>query len=89
MAYLPWILLMLASLAASVLLFVWGSRSGQFAEQSRAAYLPLRDMPAHRPADRDPGKLVPEVYVLVGIMCGAALSMLAALVLVVMKRYGV
>ncbi len=89
MAYLPWVLLMCASLVASVLLFIWGARSGQFAEQSRAAYLPLRDMPANGAPTRDAGKLAPEVYVLIGIMGGAALTMLAALVLVMMKRYGV
>ncbi len=79
---------MLASLVASVLLFIWGTHSGQFAEQPRAAYLPLRDMPAD-PAPGRPGKVVPEVYVLIGIMGGAALSMLAALILVMTKRYGV
>ncbi len=79
---------MLASLVASVLLFIWGTRSGQFAEQSRAAYLPLRDMPGDPPPVR-PGKAVPEVCVLIGIMGGAALSMLAALILVMMKEYGV
>jgi nitrogen fixation-related uncharacterized protein len=89
MVYFPWILLMLASLAASLFLFIWASRTGQFAEQSRAAYLPLRDMPPDSMPVPKRGHMVAEVYVLVGIIGAAALSLIAAFVLVLSKGYGV
>ncbi len=47
MDFYGWILLVIASLWASALAFVWGLRTGQFAEPERSRYLPLpEDMPA-------------------------------------------
>ena len=45
--YFPyWMMLLAVSLWASVLAFVWALRSGQFQDQGRARYLPLRDTAA-------------------------------------------
>lgn len=41
-----WIILVIISLAVSLLAFVWALESGQFNEQERARFLPLVDLPA-------------------------------------------
>ena len=41
--YLPWVLLVVVSLWVSLAGFVWALSHGQFSEQERARYLPLRD----------------------------------------------
>ena len=44
MAYLfPWIFLIVGSLVAGVGLFIWAFHNGQFSDQGRARYLPLRE----------------------------------------------
>ncbi|HSR10951.1 MAG TPA: cbb3-type cytochrome oxidase assembly protein [Thermodesulfobacteriota bacterium] len=43
--YLPWVLLVLASVSAALAGFFWAVRNGQFSDQDRARYLPLRDLP--------------------------------------------
>lgn len=43
MYYLGWILLILLGVGLGIWAFLWALRSGQFAEQQRARFLPLRD----------------------------------------------
>jgi nitrogen fixation-related uncharacterized protein len=62
-----WMTLVIISLAASLVAFIWGLCSGQFAEQARARYLPLRDM-SPTAESRNPRKKAPEYYVLLGII---------------------
>ena len=40
--YIPWILLLAAGLGASFAGFFWALANGQFSDQERARYLPLR-----------------------------------------------
>lgn len=87
LALIPWFCLMGASLMAGVVLLVWGFRSGQFAEQERARFLPLRDQALQTPMER-PGKLTAEVYVLLGLIGAVVLGLIGTLGLVVFKRYG-
>jgi cbb3-type cytochrome oxidase maturation protein len=43
--YFPfWIILVVFSLTASLAAFLWGLKSGQFADQDRARFLPLGDI---------------------------------------------
>ncbi len=55
MYYLPWVLLVIVSIWAALAGFFWGLSSGQFSDQQRARYLPLRDsgpfpeVEGHRP----------------------------------------
>jgi hypothetical protein len=86
-ALIPWFCLMGASLAAGVLLLIWGFRSGQFAEQDRARFLPLRDEAAQAALDR-PGRLTVEVYVLLGLIAAAAIGLVGTLGLVVFRQHG-
>ena len=67
MYYLPWVFLVLASLGVSLAAFFWGLKSGQFSDQTRARYLPLRDE-CLSPGLRNPSKPSPEVYLLIGIL---------------------
>lgn len=39
--YAGWLFLVVTSLLVSIAAFIWGLRSGQFADQDRARYLPL------------------------------------------------
>lgn len=43
MYYLGWLLLILLGVGLGIWAFVWALSSGQFAEQERARFLPLRD----------------------------------------------
>jgi nitrogen fixation-related uncharacterized protein len=75
---LPWFSLMAAGLVASVALLFWGHRSGQFADQERARYLPLRDEEQFPPRQKGNAS-VREVYLLAGLM--VALGIVFALTL--------
>jgi cbb3-type cytochrome oxidase maturation protein len=77
MYFLGWIILVGLSLWVSLTAFLWGLQSGQFSDQERARYLPLRDeLPL--PVVKDPAKWTVEVYVLMSIgvvvMGGMAVS---------------
>ena len=45
--YLPWILLLAAGLGAGFTGFLWALAHGQFSDQDRARYLPLRGEADH------------------------------------------
>jgi cbb3-type cytochrome oxidase maturation protein len=40
---MAWIVLTAIGIAASILVFIWAIKSGQFSDQGRARYLPLCD----------------------------------------------
>jgi cbb3-type cytochrome oxidase maturation protein len=65
--YLPlWIILVAFSLWFTLMAFFWGLQSGQFSDQERARFLPLRDA-GPTPAVKDPAKLPVEVYVMMAV----------------------
>lgn len=74
--YLPWVLLIVASLWASLAGFLWALKNGQFSDQDRARYLPLRGETLPLPV-KDPRKISREVYFLVAL-AGAILFLLFA-----------
>ncbi len=82
--YLPWLLLMAASLLASVAVFVWALKGGQFSEQDRARYLPLRHEFSLTKL-KDPAMLSLEVYVLLGILA-VGCSFLVVTILMALGR---
>lgn len=83
----PWFFLMIAGLVASVVLLFWGHRSGQFAEQERARYLPLRDEELPSTGNRA-GKIGLESYALIGLIAMAAIILAAALAVAVFRQGG-
>ncbi len=88
MTYLfPWIFLIFGSLLAGIGLFIWAYHSGQFSEQGRARYLPLRGMdlaPVHR-GQISPSKMP---YELIALLASAIAVLLLTLVLVCLKGNG-
>jgi len=81
---LPWFSLMAAGLVASVVLLFWGYRSGQFADQERARYLPLRGETA-RPQYRERPGVAPEVYALTALMAAAGVALAVTLGIAVLR----
>jgi len=84
---LPWFSLMAAALVAAVVLLVWGHKSGQFAEQERARYLPLADR-EEAPPERQRGGVAPEIYAMVGLMAVAGAALALSLGFALFKQYG-
>ena len=88
MAYLlPWIFLIFGSLLAGIGLFIWAYHSGQFSDQGRARYLPLRGVDSStvntgqvRPAQRP--------YELIVLLTGAVAILLLTLILVLVNGKG-
>jgi cbb3-type cytochrome oxidase maturation protein len=67
MYFAGWIFLVGLGLWASIGLFIWAFRSGQFSDQGRARYLPLSDL--ERPAPpRLPARLLWDRVALWGVV---------------------
>ncbi|MEN6617483.1 MAG: hypothetical protein ABFD12_13080 [Syntrophorhabdus sp.] len=87
LALLPWFALMAAGLVASVILLFWGHKSGQFADQERARYLPLRDEIIAPPqVGKRYGRR--EAFVLAGFLVMTGIAFAAALSLALIRQYG-
>ncbi len=74
MFYIAWIILTGIGIGASIAIFIWAMKSGQFSDQGRARYLPLSAEPQMPPVE-NPSRLSAEVYALIFIL---ALGFLAA-----------
>jgi cbb3-type cytochrome oxidase maturation protein len=78
--YLPWLLLVMVSLSAALGGFLWALRNGQFSDQQRARYLPLRDMlPLRGPVQGNP--VYPKI-IFVSLLAVTALMMAAAVYII-------
>ena len=88
MAYLfPWIFLIFGSLVAGIGLFVWAYHSGQFSDQGRARFLPLRGIDL-RSANSDRICPTKKPYELIALLTGAIAIFLFTLVLVLLNGKG-
>jgi cbb3-type cytochrome oxidase maturation protein len=85
--YLPWILLIVASLWVSLAAFFWALKHGQFSDQERARYLPLRSE-ISPPLIKHPSKPTCEVYALLGVLCMGGLALLVLLITVLSRTGG-
>jgi cbb3-type cytochrome oxidase maturation protein len=85
--YLPWLLLIVVSLWVSLAAFFWALKHGQFSEQERARYLPLRSEICP-PLVPHPSKPTREVWALLGVLCMGGLALLVLLVTVFLKPGG-
>lgn len=74
--YYPYFILYMATgLVLSLAVFFWALKSGQFNEQQRARYLPLKDLP-EKPPEKNSGAGRLEFYVL-SILAGGGLVLTA------------
>ncbi len=85
--YFPWVLLIVISLWVSLAGFFWALKHGQFAEQERARYLPLRSELGPPPLTH-PTRATPEVYALLGVLCMGGLALLVLLIAVLIVPGG-
>ena len=85
--YLPWVLLIVVSLWVSLAAFFWALKHGQFSEQERARYLPLRSE-ISPPLIKHPSKPTREVYALLGVLCMGVLGLIVTLITVLFRRGG-
>ena len=88
MAYLfPWIFLIFGSLLAGIGLFIWAYHSGQFSDQGRARFLPLRgiDFGVVNTGKVQPAK---KPYELLVLFAAAVAILLFTLVLVLVNGKG-
>ena len=87
MFYLGWIVLTLTGISVSVAAFLWAIRTGQFSDQGRARFLPLRDeIPAVEVSH--PSKVSIEVYCLIAFAGVGMLSLGVTLLLVFFRLKG-
>ncbi len=87
MFYLGWIVLTGTGVLASIGVFLWALRSGQFADQGRARYLPLCEsdpLSPVTPTRRLPGEMVVLLFV-IGL---GVVAMLSPLVLTLLRIKG-
>lgn len=84
---LPWFCLMAAGLIASVVLLVWGVRSGQFADQERARYLPLVGEDITLP-DKKLRYGKREAFVLAGFMAFTGIALAACFIVALLRHQG-
>jgi cbb3-type cytochrome oxidase maturation protein len=84
MYYLHWTFLVIISLWASVIGFIWALKNGQFSDQNRARYLPLREEETFTRVE-NPAKLSPEVYVLLAIL-GMGVTIFALVLIFALGR---
>ena len=67
MFYLGWVTLTVIGILASIIVFFWALRTGQFSDQGRARYLPFRGEQT-LPVVINPGKTSIEVYALLVVL---------------------
>jgi cbb3-type cytochrome oxidase maturation protein len=82
MYVIGWVGLVIISLGIMLSAFVWAVKTGQFNDQQRLRYLPLRDEPPAVPVV-DPARRPLEVRVLIGIGMVVAAMYLTAIVIAV------
>jgi cbb3-type cytochrome oxidase maturation protein len=87
MYFFGWITLVAISLWVSLVAFIWALRSGQFSDQGRARYLPLRDE-FSPPRAKHPSQLTTEVYALLFIGGIGLLGLLAPVLLSIYRLKG-
>lgn len=85
--YVPFIVLMILTLVSGIVLFIWAYRSGQFSDQSRARYLPLRGSEL-REINENSTRDTKGPYVLLALLTCAGAVLLFTLVLALLSRNG-
>jgi cbb3-type cytochrome oxidase maturation protein len=87
MYFSGWMVLVAVSLWISLLAFLWGLQSGQFSDQERARYLPLRGVLSQSPVKNSAQRPL-EVYVLLCIGMIVLLGLAGSIFLSVYRLRG-
>ncbi|HSO72642.1 MAG TPA: cbb3-type cytochrome oxidase assembly protein CcoS [Thermodesulfobacteriota bacterium] len=87
MYFSGWMVLVAVSLWISLTAFLWGLQSGQFSDQERARYLPLRGA-LPQPLVNNPARRPLEVYVLLSIGMMVLLGLAGSIFLSVYRLRG-
>ena len=82
MFYVAWLTLIAVGVGISIIVFIWGVKTGQFSDQARARYLPLMDDAAADSAVRQQ-RLPSEVYVLMVIIALGMISIASTITLTI------
>jgi cbb3-type cytochrome oxidase maturation protein len=82
MFYIAWLTLIAVGVGVSIIVFIWALKTGQFADQTRARYLPLTD-DAAAPSLAQPQRLPSEVYVLMVILVMGLISIASTITLTI------
>jgi cbb3-type cytochrome oxidase maturation protein len=85
--YIPFIFLMMLTLVSGIVLFIWAYRSGQFSDQGRARYLPLRGSELQG-MQENAARDVKGPYALLALLLSAGAILLFTLVLALLSRNG-
>ncbi len=86
MFYIGWISLTASGILVGILVFLWALKTGQFSDQGRARYLPLRDdFPMTRV--ENPSRPTGEVYALLFVIA-IGLTAMAATVILTLRGLG-
>jgi len=87
MFYIGWIILTATGILVSIVVFIWAIRTGQFADQGRARYLPLNDETPSPPVV-NPSRLSLEVYVLIFVLGLGLLAFACPIALILFRLKG-
>jgi cbb3-type cytochrome oxidase maturation protein len=87
MVFFGWIALLAISLMISLCAFLWAVRSGQFSDQGRARFLPLKDSPRTSGPENPAGRPA-EIYALLGIAAIALTGILGVIILSLSRAQG-
>jgi cbb3-type cytochrome oxidase maturation protein len=87
MFYLGWVTLTGTGVLASIAVFLWALRSGQFADQGRARYLPLFETDPLSPASKSP-RLPGAAYGLLLVLGIGVIALLSPVVLTLLRIRG-
>jgi len=87
MFYFGWIVLTFTGISVSIAAFLWALRTGQFSDQGRARFLPLRDeIPIEKISP--PSKAPVEVYCLIAFAGVGVFSFAVTLLLLIFRIKG-
>jgi cbb3-type cytochrome oxidase maturation protein len=82
--YLPWIMLLVVSLWVSLAAFFWAFRHGQFTDQERARYLPLRGERVMDAPEKGEGS-VRQICLVLGILFMGVSGLVTTVIIMILK----
>jgi cbb3-type cytochrome oxidase maturation protein len=85
MFYLGWLMLIAVGVGVSLGVFVWALKTGQFSDQQRARFLPLKNEQLEMPQAQP---LPSEVYALILVVILGIIFFLSTITLTIYRLHG-